>query len=162
MRAMTRNATSSTSLQDIRIVRSSRPTTLCARSANAGLNLSVDTIRRIQQSNGTIGVIFYRHWLRRLDGQNDRDDIQLITDVIDYIHRVTSSYENVSIGSDLDGFMDPIELCSNYTKMSRIAIALVAKYGQSIAEKILFRNALRVLHAGWSGVPTLARVSVRN
>jgi membrane dipeptidase len=126
----------------------------------AGLNLSADAIRKIQQSNGTIGVIFYRRWLRRLRGQDDRDDIQLITDVIDYIKQVTGTYEHVSIGSDLDGFIEPIELCSNYSKMSRIAIALVTKYGQPIAEKILFRNALRVLHAGWSGVPTLSPASV--
>jgi len=51
-------------------------------------------------------------------------------------------------------------LGSNYSKMSTISIALVAKYGQPIAEKILFRNTLRVLHAGWTGVPTLAPVSI--
>jgi membrane dipeptidase len=130
---------------------------------NAGLNLSDDAIKKIQQSNGTIGVIFYRHWLQHLNAPDDRDGIQLITDVIDYIHdKVTGNYEHVSIGSDLDGFIQPIEIYSNYSKMSGLALALVAKYGQPIAEKILFRNALRVLHAGWAGVPKLAPVTIRD
>jgi hypothetical protein len=30
--------------------------------------------------------------------------------------------------------------------------AIVDKYGEAIAEKILYRNALRVLYAGWKGI----------
>jgi microsomal dipeptidase-like Zn-dependent dipeptidase len=67
---------------------------------DAGLNLSDDSIKRIQQSNGIIGVIFYPQWLRHLEGDDPRPDLQLITDVIDYIYAVTSSYENIGIGSD--------------------------------------------------------------
>src|SRR5262249_35632605 len=106
-------------------------------------------------------VIFYRHWLRHLSGADDRDDAQLITDVIDCIQQVTGTYDNISIGSDLDGFIDPIEMCSNYGKMSQITLLLIAKYGQSIGEQLLFRNALRVLYAGWDGVPTVAPVAIR-
>lgn len=126
---------------------------------DAGLNLSIPAIRRIQESRGTIGVIFFRHWLRNLQGGDDRDDIRLVTDVIDHIRDVTGSDEHISIGSDLDGFIQPIEVCSDYSKMSRLAIALIAKYGQTVAEKILFRNALRVLQAGWKGAPTLSPVA---
>lgn len=117
----------------------------------AKLNLSDQAILRIQQSNGVIGVIFYTQWLRT--GLDDpRGDAQLITDVIDYIHGVTNSFDNIAIGSDLDGFIDPIQLCSNYSKMSAIVDPIMYRYGQIAGEKILYRNALRVLHAGWTGI----------
>jgi microsomal dipeptidase-like Zn-dependent dipeptidase len=117
----------------------------------AELNLSDDAIRRIQKSKGVIGVIFYKQWLKTgvLDA---RSDVQLITDVIDYIHGVTHSFDNIAIGSDLDGFIDPIGICSNYSKMSAIVDPITYRYGQVAGEKILYRNALRVLCSGWAGV----------
>jgi membrane dipeptidase len=118
---------------------------------NAGLNLSDDVIRRIASSGGVVGVIFYRHWLLR-DPIDLRSDVRLITDVIDHIQRVTGNYNNIAIGSDLDGFIEPIHLCSNYSKMSAIVDPLVNKYGLDAAKSILYRNALRVLYAGWTGV----------
>ena len=121
---------------------------------DAGLNLSDDAILRIKQSNGIIGVIFYTQWLRK-PGIDLRDDLHLITDVIDYIHSKTGSFDNIGIGSDLDGFIEPIHMCSNYSKMSSLSRALIGKYGQDVAERILYRNALRVLHAGWTGIPEL-------
>jgi microsomal dipeptidase-like Zn-dependent dipeptidase len=115
----------------------------------APLNLSDEAILRIQKSHGVIGVIFYTEWLKN---HQDRADIQLITDVIDYIHSVTKSFDNISIGSDLDGFIHPIDLCSNYSKMSAIVDPILYRYGQLAGEKILYRNALRVLECGWAGI----------
>jgi microsomal dipeptidase-like Zn-dependent dipeptidase len=117
----------------------------------AGLNLSDSAIRRIQQSNGVIGVIFYTQWLRN-DLTDPRGDAQLVTDVIDYIHQVTQSFDNIAVGSDLDGFIDPIGLCKDYSQMSAIVDPILYRYGQIAGEKILYRNALRVLHAGWTGI----------
>ncbi|MDP9362491.1 MAG: dipeptidase [Acidobacteriota bacterium] len=79
---------------------------------NTGLNLSDDAIHRIQRTGGVIGVIFYVQWLRHLEGPDDRDDFTLITDVIDHIRDVTGSDDHVSIGSDLDGFIEPIRSCA--------------------------------------------------
>jgi microsomal dipeptidase-like Zn-dependent dipeptidase len=36
--------------------------------------------------------------------------------------------------------------------MSKLARHILQKYPQATAEKILYRNALRVLHCGWKGV----------
>jgi microsomal dipeptidase-like Zn-dependent dipeptidase len=119
--------------------------------SDAGLNLSDGAILRIKASRGVIGVLFYPHWLRRQHELDFRDDFRLVTDVIDYIYCITCSYENIAIGSDLDGFIDPIQTCSNYSKMSRMAIHLRHKYGEKNAEMILYRNALRVLEEGWAG-----------
>jgi microsomal dipeptidase-like Zn-dependent dipeptidase len=121
------------------------------RINSATLNLSDEAILRIQKSEGVIGVIFYTEWLRTGTG-DDRDDVQLITDVIDAIHTVTKSFENIAIGSDLDGFIDPIKLCSNYSKMSAIVDPIIYRYGRLVGEKILYRNAQRVLHRGWTGI----------
>jgi microsomal dipeptidase-like Zn-dependent dipeptidase len=120
---------------------------------DAGLNLSNDAIKTIQKSQGIIGVIFYKQWLHHALGPDLRDDFRLISDVIDYLKCVTGTYENIGIGSDLDGFIEPIGMCSNYSKMSALTLPLMEKYGQATAEEILFRNALRVLHAGWKGIP---------
>jgi len=117
----------------------------------ACLNLSDDAILRIQKSNGVIGVIFYTEWLKK-EPADERGDVQLITDVIDYIHHVTKSFDHIAIGSDLDGFIKPVHLCSNYSRMSAIVDPLVYRYGQIAGEKILYRNALRVLHGGWAGI----------
>lgn len=116
----------------------------------AGLNLSDETVFRIKATNGVVGVIFYRHWLRR-SMMDWRPDLQLLTDVIDRVVALTSSYDYIAIGSDLDGFIDPIQICSNYSKMSTLVRPLLARYGQTAAEKILYRNALRVLQSGWAG-----------
>jgi microsomal dipeptidase-like Zn-dependent dipeptidase len=64
---------------------------------------------------------------------------------------VTGTYDNISIGSDLDGFIEPIQMCSNYGKMTALPPCLIAKYGQDVANRILYLNAQRVLHAGWDG-----------
>lgn len=102
----------------------------------AGLNLSDDAIKRIQNSNGVIGVIFYTQWLK--NGVFDtRSDVQLITDVIDYIHSVTKCFDQIAIGSDLDGFIEPIDLCSNYSKMSAIVDPIIYRYGQEEANAAL-------------------------
>jgi len=116
---------------------------------DAGLNLSNDIIKRIQKSTGIIGVIFYKQWLQHLQKPDTRDDCSLITDVIGYIHCVTGTYDNISIGSDLDGFIEPIQMCSNYSKISALPPCLIAKYGQDVANRILYLNAQHVLHAGW-------------
>jgi microsomal dipeptidase-like Zn-dependent dipeptidase len=117
---------------------------------NVGLNLSDEAIAHIQKSNGVIGVIFYTQWLRT-GAADPRSDIQLITDVIDYIYQKTGTFDHIAIGSDLDGFIEPIEICSNYSKMSSLVDPILYRYGQVAGEKILYRNALRVLHAGWKG-----------
>jgi microsomal dipeptidase-like Zn-dependent dipeptidase len=121
------------------------------RIHDAGLNLSDDAILQIKESTGVVGVIFYKHWLRR-PGLDLRRDLQLITDVIDHVRHVTQSDDFVAIGSDLDGFIDSIQTCSNYSRMSNLSCHLVDRYGVNTAEKILCRNALRVLQDGWKGV----------
>jgi microsomal dipeptidase-like Zn-dependent dipeptidase len=122
-----------------------------------GLNLSDEAIIRIKETDGVIGVIFYTHWLRR-KRLDFRSDFTLLTDVIDHVHGITHSHDYVAIGSDLDGFIDPIHMCSNYSKMSALVGPLIHKYGESDAAKILHLNVRRVLQCGWKGVTVVPDV----
>jgi microsomal dipeptidase-like Zn-dependent dipeptidase len=120
--------------------------------SDAPLNLSDEALLAIRASRGVVGVIFYTHWLRRQHQIDLRSDLRLITDVIDHITSVTGSFDYVAIGSDLDGFIDPIRTCSNYSEMSTLSRHLAGSYGAANAERILSENARRVLHEGWTGV----------
>jgi hypothetical protein len=51
------------------------------------------------------------------------------------------------IGSDLDGFIEPIESCETYGETPSLVTAIQAKY-PAAADAILFGNALRVLQNG--------------
>ena len=70
------------------------------------LNLSAEAIQAIAASNGVVGIILFPHWLRQPDQQLiGSSDISLVFQAIDYIKDVTSSYRNIAIGTDLDGFI---------------------------------------------------------
>lgn len=121
------------------------------RVNGAPLNLSNASLDQIKASNGVVGVIFYTQWLGGgVEGDSDGISrvIEVLQSVIDYL----KSDEHVAIGSDLDGFIEPIPGCQTYASMSRIADAVEHAFPGATAEKILHQNARRVLHAGWDGV----------
>jgi microsomal dipeptidase-like Zn-dependent dipeptidase len=121
------------------------------------LNLTDNAIRSIAQSGGLIGIILFNHWLRQRSEQiSGLDGFDLLFRAIDHIHDVTQSYDNIAIGSDLDGFIQPVKGCETYSKTIQLVDAINRRYSPSrypgVAEKILCQNALDVLHRGWAGV----------
>lgn len=114
------------------------------------LNLADRTIDRIRQTNGVIGVIFYPHWLLP-PGANgsSRDHIDLVFNAIDYIRSHTGSYDNIAIGSDLDGFITPVKEFQTMRDVPTVQDAFSHRYGCAVAEQLLRDNALRVLKYGW-------------
>jgi microsomal dipeptidase-like Zn-dependent dipeptidase len=121
------------------------------------LNLTPGAIRDIAKSKGVIGVILASHWLRPPSQQIvGPDGFELIFRAIDHIHDVTESYDNIAIGSDLDGFIQPVKGCETYGKTPKLVDAIKRRYSQSrypgVADKILYHNALDVLQRGWAGV----------
>ena len=113
-------------------------------------NLSDWTIYRIAASGGLIGVILCPHWLRQpaeqLFGSRHLD---LVFRAIDHIVKVTGSVDSVGIGSDLDGFIQPVEEVENLAQIPALVTAIEERYGAEAAEKILWGNVLRVLKQGW-------------
>jgi membrane dipeptidase len=111
--------------------------------------LSDETIEKIAARDGVIGLIMANHQLnhhRQLPHRGGlRRTLRTIRDHVDAIHRVTGSYEQIGIGSDLDGFIKPtvggIEYADDLVKL----VAPLRKAFPDGAEAILRGNALRVL-----------------
>ena len=69
---------------------------------------------------------------------------------IDKVHDLTGTYDNIGIGSDLDGYIKPaLPGLEHMGRMGDLQQALRARYGDTDAEKICSGNALRVLRAEW-------------
>jgi microsomal dipeptidase-like Zn-dependent dipeptidase len=117
------------------------------------LNLSRETVRSIAKSKGVVGIILGTHWLRQpreqIFGPNGFD---LVFRAIDCVHQWTGCYDHIAIGSDLDGFIQPIEGCETYANTPALVRAIQQKYPKA-AEKILYANAVDVLERGWKGAP---------
>ena len=67
-----------------------------------------DEIKEISKCNGVIGLIADNYWVF---GQEEKflqynPVISKLLETIDYIHDITGSYENITIGTDYDGFTD--------------------------------------------------------
>jgi microsomal dipeptidase-like Zn-dependent dipeptidase len=118
--------------------------------ADHQLNLSDYAIDRIAELGGVIGTIIYPYWLRKA-GSTD-DGLDLVTSTIDYIAGRTGGYDHVAIGTDMDGFIEPVRQCPNYSQIAVLEQYLRQRYEKPTAEKVLWRNALRVLQEAW-GAP---------
>lgn len=112
--------------------------------ANYELNVSDEWIKFIADTGGVIGVILFPFWLA--NSPKGKKGIDLVGDTIDHIRSVGGD-ECVGVGTDLDGFIQPISDCKNYSELPSFLEALQKRYdGQSeFLEKLLFNNALRVL-----------------
>jgi microsomal dipeptidase-like Zn-dependent dipeptidase len=116
------------------------------------LNLSAETIQAIAASNGVVGIILFPHWLRNPDQQlTGPNDISLVFQAIDYIKDLTGSYRNIAIGTDLDGFIEPIFDCQNWAQTPNLVRLIQTKYPADY-ERILCWNAVETLQVGWKGV----------
>jgi microsomal dipeptidase-like Zn-dependent dipeptidase len=121
-------------------------------TSNYPLNLSPEAVRQIVDSKGVIGVILFPYWLRQPEDQVFGDNgMDLVFEAIDYIRTISNSYDYVAIGSDLDGFIQPIKDCPDYSRTPVLVAAIRSKYPK-YAEQILWRNALDVLERGWEGI----------
>jgi len=110
--------------------------------------LSPETIKTIAGREGVIGLIMAHHQLndsltRRRGGL--ARTVRTVRRHVEEIHRITDSYENIGIGSDLDGFIKPtVGGVENADDLAKLAERLRTEFpGQ--AEAMLHDNALRVL-----------------
>jgi membrane dipeptidase len=113
------------------------------------LNLDERTIRRIRDSGGVIGVIFFDHWLLPVGASAEKTGIDLVVNAINRIRHVAGTTDCIAIGSDLDGFIEPVKGLENVGKFRELEAKLRKSFEEPIVEGILWRNALRALSAGW-------------
>jgi microsomal dipeptidase-like Zn-dependent dipeptidase len=131
------------------------------RFGERNYNLSFETIARIGQSGGVIGISSSdRHMtdgLRRRSPETFEQSVATIRSHIKRIRDITGSYDHVAIGSDLDGFIKPMLRGLEHSgRMSALQDALRAEYGEETAEKICSANVLRLLQRHWGARPGLA------
>lgn len=102
-------------------------------------NLFDDQIKAIADSGGIIGVPFYALFLK------DGEDVTKTDDIICHIEHLikVGGEETVAIGTDFDGIGSKmfIENCSG---MQVLTDAIEKKFGYNLAEKICYKNALRI------------------
>lgn len=131
-------------------------THMACRFGRLAYNLDDETILRIAERGGVLGVIDCRHYItdRRIGKARDRtlaDSVEVICRHIDHVAEVTKSFENIAIGSDLDGYIKPaLTGLEHAGRLRDLQDALVHRYGSERARKICSENALRVLSARFS------------
>jgi len=119
-----------------------------------GLQYSFDdeTIKAVAARGGVLGCILCEHFMTSglsvassLEGS-----LEALCRHIDKIHELTGSYDNIGIGSDLDGYIKPaLPGLEDMSRMKELQAHLRTRYGAGDAEKISSGNALRVLRAEW-------------
>ena len=118
-----------------------------------------DEIDAICACDGTIGIIPENYWLIGCDAalgnrskKNYKNGIEFIVETVDYINKKTRrrNYDNISVGTDFDGFADaPNDLY----KPSQLPYLIKALLKNGVSDenirKIMSGNALRLLRYGW-------------
>jgi microsomal dipeptidase-like Zn-dependent dipeptidase len=127
---------------------------IACRLGKAGYNLSDDAIREIGARGGVIGVIACEHWAT--DGLKKATTFAESVDTIDAhikrIHRETGSFDNIAIGSDIDGFIKPaLTGIEHMGCMKALEDALIERYDATLAEKFCSGNMLALLDRYWRG-----------
>ena len=116
------------------------------------LNLSAETILAIRDSGGVIGVIFYDHWLLPVGTlPHTKANIGDVINAMKRIREVAGTTECLAIGSDLEGFIHPVDGLDDVIKIRDLESALRrdGSFTEDEVDGILWKNAFRVLSMGW-------------
>lgn len=118
-----------------------------------------EDILKIKECGGVLGVIFMDYWLNGQEGVAKATGI--ILETIEYIRHICGNYENVSIGSDLDGFTEvPSDLAGENLMPSLIGKMKASGIGDPDIRKICFENYRRVLKNGWGKQSFFAKLGL--
>jgi microsomal dipeptidase-like Zn-dependent dipeptidase len=109
--------------------------------------LDEEMVRKIAERDGVIGLIMAQHQLEDglPDGEGLPHTIATVKEHVDRIHEITKSWENIGIGSDLDGFINPtMDGIQRAEDMADLERELRKAYPEH-ADAILYDNAARVI-----------------
>ncbi len=112
------------------------------------------TLRQIKRRKGVVGLIMAQHQLndgiRKKETTTIEESLDVICRHIDEIAEVTCGHEHIAIGTDLDGFIKPtMGGLKTAADLKLIEKGLRKRYGDEIADKVTWKNALRVLEMLW-------------
>jgi membrane dipeptidase len=109
-----------------------------------------DEIKIIQKCGGIIGVIFMNYWLVKTEDKPDFGINNIVKTIKDIAAICGGSYENIAIGSDMDGFTNPVDDLYSAEHMPRLTQAMLdAGIKEDDIKKVLGLNVIRVLKEGW-------------
>jgi len=115
-------------------------------------NLTDQQLATIRQSGGLVGVNFASSFLRP-DGRQDKDTpLDLMIRHIEHMLEHAGE-DGVGLGSDFDGATIPAELGDAAGLQNLVQAMRKRGFGESLIEKLCFRNWLRVLGRTWGTGP---------
>jgi microsomal dipeptidase-like Zn-dependent dipeptidase len=113
-----------------------------------------DEVLKIQSCGGILGMILMNYWQ---NGDEDQDSILVSDEGIEpviktmlHIKELTRTVDNIAIGTDLDGFTQVPSDARHIRYIDKLRQAIIKEFGQADAEKICYKNAIRVLAASWT------------
>jgi len=111
-------------------------------------NLEDWEIKWMADHGCVVGVIFMNYWISPVDSKMG---LKYLDQTINHMIKVGG--EDVpAIGTDFDGFTDPPEEITNISELPRFTKYMCATnhYSDSVMEKILGGNSIRLIKEGWN------------
>jgi microsomal dipeptidase-like Zn-dependent dipeptidase len=113
-----------------------------------------ETLLQIKRRKGVVGLIMAQHQLqdgiRKQESTTLDESLGVICKHVDKIAEITGGHEQIALGTDFDGFIKPtMGGLKTMADLKLLEQALRKHYGNEIAEKMLWKNALRVLETLW-------------
>jgi microsomal dipeptidase-like Zn-dependent dipeptidase len=127
-------------------------------------NLTEKQIAEIVERKGTIGLIACKDFMR--DGLTESGTVAVIAKHVRQISDVTrksnvegiDAFDCISIGTDLDGFIQPLDGLETAAGLQLVSEGLRHEFGDAVANKICHENATRVLRSGQTNAPIDGRI----
>jgi microsomal dipeptidase-like Zn-dependent dipeptidase len=122
------------------------------RLGSSTYNLDAGTARRIAERGGVIGLIVGERLIRDGEAPAPKSlnaSVDLLCRHIESLVEATGSFENIGIGSDLDGFIKPLSGLDDAGHLRALVAPLQERYGQEKARQILGGNVLSLLRGYW-------------
>jgi len=98
-------------------------------------------------------VIFMNYWLVGKDVKPDNGIDNIVKTIKDISVICDGSFDNIAIGTDMDGFTQPVDdlYCSN--QMQKLTLAMLQSgIKPDDIKKVLGLNAMRVMSEGWGKI----------
>lgn len=117
------------------------------------LTPTIEEIKKIRACNGVIGVIFMNYWLVGKDVKPDNGIDNIVKTIKDISVICDGSFDNIAIGTDMDGFTQPVDdlYCSD--QMQKLTLAMLQSgIKPDDIKKVLGLNAMRVMSEGWGKI----------
>jgi microsomal dipeptidase-like Zn-dependent dipeptidase len=127
---------------------------IACRFGHLDYNLTDETVARVADRGGALGVIACEHYLtdgvRKERTTTFDESVDVVCAHIDRIAEITGSHGHAALGSDMDGYIKPtVKGLEHAGRLSDLEAALVKRYGAETAGKVCSGNALRVLRSNW-------------